>query len=134
MAEINSDEIICAQLIQDEHWTALGIKVGVIIRDRDALKSELASVRGEFKNFHRNLCERFDYFHDERDWKRDQISLEEHIAKERDALKESLKLAWVALGRLAKTRTRDPLIVEYRAIAREARDKLLAENEWLDEK
>ena len=35
----------------------------------------------EFKNFHRALCERFDYTHDERDWKRDQISLIEWIAK-----------------------------------------------------
>lgn len=35
-----------------------------------------------FKNFHRLLCERFGYCHDERDWKRDQISLIEHIAKQ----------------------------------------------------
>ena len=35
----------------------------------------------EFKNFHRLLCERFEYTHDERDWKRDQISLIEWIAK-----------------------------------------------------
>jgi hypothetical protein len=35
----------------------------------------------EFKNFHRGLCERFGYTHDARDWKRDQVSLEEHIAK-----------------------------------------------------
>jgi hypothetical protein len=34
----------------------------------------------EFKNFHRSLCERFGYCHDEEDWKRDQVSLEEHIA------------------------------------------------------
>lgn len=33
-----------------------------------------------FKNFHRSLCERFGYFHDEIDWQRDQVSLEEHIA------------------------------------------------------
>lgn len=33
-----------------------------------------------FKNFHRSLCERFGYMHDERDWKRDQVSLEEYIA------------------------------------------------------
>src|SRR5262249_50240087 len=31
--------------------------------------------------FHRLLCERFDYMHDEKDWKRDQISLIEHIAR-----------------------------------------------------
>lgn len=35
----------------------------------------------EFKNFHRMLCERFGYTHDERDWRRDQISLIEWIAK-----------------------------------------------------
>lgn len=34
----------------------------------------------EFKNFHRQLCERFDYAHDEKDWRRDQVSLIEHIA------------------------------------------------------
>lgn len=36
----------------------------------------------DFKNFHRNLCERFGYHHDPVDWKRDQASLEEHIAKQ----------------------------------------------------
>ena len=35
----------------------------------------------QFKNFHRNLCERFGYFHDEHDWRRDQVSLIEHIAE-----------------------------------------------------
>jgi hypothetical protein len=35
----------------------------------------------EFKNFHRLLCERFGYVHDEKDWRRDQLSLIEHIAK-----------------------------------------------------
>lgn len=34
----------------------------------------------EFKNFHRALCERFEYVHDEKDWKRDQVSLIEWIA------------------------------------------------------
>ena len=33
-----------------------------------------------FKNFHRSLSERFGYYHDEIDWQRDQVSLEEHIA------------------------------------------------------
>lgn len=36
--------------------------------------------RGAFKNFHRLLCERFGYGHDEKDWLRDQLSLIEHIA------------------------------------------------------
>lgn len=34
----------------------------------------------DFKNFHRNLCMRFDYHHDELNWRRDLASLEEHIA------------------------------------------------------
>jgi hypothetical protein len=34
-----------------------------------------------FKNFHRQLCERFGYVHDEKDWRRDQVSLIEWIAK-----------------------------------------------------
>lgn len=33
----------------------------------------------DFKNFHRLLCERFGYVHDEQDWRRDQLSLIEHI-------------------------------------------------------
>jgi len=32
------------------------------------------------KNFHRSLCARFGYTHDETDWSRDLVSLEEHIA------------------------------------------------------
>jgi hypothetical protein len=36
----------------------------------------------DFKNFHRLLCERFGYTHDEKDWRRDQLSLIEHIAKQ----------------------------------------------------
>lgn len=38
-----------------------------------------------FKNFHRNLCKRFGHHHDEADWRRDQLSLEEHIASKLDA-------------------------------------------------
>jgi hypothetical protein len=36
----------------------------------------------EFKNFHRLLCERFGYSHDPVDWRRDQLSLIEHIASQ----------------------------------------------------
>jgi hypothetical protein len=36
----------------------------------------------DFKNFHRLLCERFGYTHDEKDWRRDQLSLIEWIAKQ----------------------------------------------------
>jgi hypothetical protein len=49
--------------------------------DRDALKTWWTGRDAEFKNFHRALCERFDYIHDEKDWKRDQVSLIEWIAK-----------------------------------------------------
>ncbi|HIH2744935.1 TPA: hypothetical protein ACYLN4_000601 [Burkholderia lata] len=38
--------------------------------------------RADFKNFHRLLCERFGYVHDEVDWQRDQLSLIEHIARQ----------------------------------------------------
>lgn len=46
---------------------------------RAALEPETAL--HAFKNFHRLLCERFDYCHDEKDWQRDQLSLIEWIAK-----------------------------------------------------
>lgn len=46
-----------------------------------AAKPEQTSGDHDFKNFHRLLCERFDYVHDEKDWKRDQLSLIEWIAK-----------------------------------------------------
>ena len=38
--------------------------------------------RAQFQNFHRLLCERFGYAHDPIDWKRDQLSLIEHIASQ----------------------------------------------------
>lgn len=44
------------------------------------LIARIERTESEFKNFHRALCVRFGYVHDERDWKRDQVSLEEHIA------------------------------------------------------
>lgn len=44
-----------------------------------ALKAANEDV-GAFKNFHRSLCDRFNYTHDEKDWRRDQVSLEEWIA------------------------------------------------------
>ncbi|CAM8787082.1 hypothetical protein NCF_04298 [Burkholderia pseudomallei] len=43
----------------------------------------------KFKNFHRRLCERFGYVHDEIDWRRDQVSLIEWIAKKADAPAEA---------------------------------------------
>lgn len=45
-----------------------------------AVKRAVEDERSQFKNFHRSLSIRFGFPHDEKDWKRDQISLEEHIA------------------------------------------------------
>lgn len=42
--------------------------------------TEATEDRRQFKNFHRLLCDRFGYTHDEKDWFRDQVSLIEHIA------------------------------------------------------
>lgn len=44
------------------------------------LKAKLTANSDEFKNFHRMLCERFGYTHDEKDWRRDQVSLIEYLA------------------------------------------------------
>lgn len=41
-----------------------------------------------FKNFHRQLCERFGYVHDEKDWRRDQVSLIECIAKKLETVEK----------------------------------------------
>lgn len=49
-------------------------------KEIEQLRSDLANARDSFKNFHRNLCKRFNFGHDEIDWMRDQASLEEHIA------------------------------------------------------
>lgn len=48
--------------------------------EHEELKHEREQLKAGFKNFHRNLCERFGYYHDEIYWQRDQVSLEEHIA------------------------------------------------------
>lgn len=70
----DSDMHRAMSAMQADHATALrreeelGYARGV--RDRTA----------EFKNFHRLLCERFGYGHDNLDWQRDQLSLIEHIA------------------------------------------------------
>ena len=65
----------------------------------------------EFKNFHRSLCERFGYVHDEKDWKRDLISLEEWIAKKVQPQQEPV--AWMTkTGSVWKTKadeTDEPL-------------------------
>lgn len=57
-----------------------------------------------FKNFHRLLCERFGYCHDEKDWRRDQLSLIEHIATQvpDEALRAALLEASVGAQRLSE--------------------------------
>ncbi len=63
----------------DEILTWLDLRV-----TSDALAEQAETIqrlRHEFKNFHRLLCERFGYGHDEVDWQRDQLSLIEWIAK-----------------------------------------------------
>jgi hypothetical protein len=59
--------------------------VRALIAERDQLAATLrqqAESDHDFKNFHRLLCERFGYAHDEKDWKRDQLSLIEWIARQ----------------------------------------------------
>ncbi|MDI2590004.1 hypothetical protein POF45_00970 [Pseudomonas sp. 681] len=63
--------------------------------------------KADFKNFHRSLCARFGYFHDDIDWQRDQVSLEEHIATqfshvsaENAALRSQLETVQREAGRL----------------------------------
>lgn len=63
-----------------------------------------------FKNFHRSLCARFGYTHDENDWRRDLASLEEHIARmaahpsacELGAVREALEAAARSLRTIAE--------------------------------
>lgn len=49
-----------------------------------------AAMEREFKNFHRQLCERFGYTHDEKDWRRDQVSLIEFIAAQPRAVPDGM--------------------------------------------
>jgi len=49
----------------------------------------MEKVDAEFKNFHRQLCTQFGYTHDEKDWKRDQVSLIEWIRRLVEAKSES---------------------------------------------
>lgn len=72
-------------LDHDGYWERLYAETDV-----SALESELAAAKAEFKNFHRLLCERFGYHHDDVDWKRDQLSLIEHMATDRDQLRATV--------------------------------------------
>jgi hypothetical protein len=42
---------------------------------KDMMREQKEKAEGEFKNFHRIICESANYHHDEIDWKRDQLSL-----------------------------------------------------------
>lgn len=56
------------------------------------LRAELADTSQSFKNFHRRLCERFGYHHDEKDWRRDQLSLELWISSQLAEAKRHAKV------------------------------------------
>lgn len=106
--------------------------LGSLLDTIDALRTELATERAarekaererdearhEFKNFHRNLCERFDYCHDEKDWRRDQVSLIEHIARraekvgaEKDALRGALTAARDRFNAMRRTPYADEMAI-----------------------
>lgn len=73
-----------AELERDREQEIAGY--AAIMKELVQLREARDAERAAFKNFHRAMCERFGYAHDEKDWKRDQASLEEWIAKKlRDA-------------------------------------------------
>jgi hypothetical protein len=80
-----SDNVIQMKTDRDD---ALG-EVTKLVNELCEEKTLRQDAEHGFKNFHRSLCERFDYTHDEVDWRRDQVSLIEWIAKQlADALAE----------------------------------------------
>lgn len=96
---------------EDEHhgWVMFE-DVAQLERDYEAtrainvrLQAEVDKSRHSFKNFHRALCERFDYCHDEKDWERDQVSLMEWIAKRIAAPVSAQEGPGVQFGPEAKT-------------------------------
>lgn len=93
-----------------------------LIADLESLKAEIPGwterelllitenerLKADFKNFHRSLCERFGYYHDDIDWQRDQVSLEEHIAAqfghvsaENSSLRSQMEAVQRGAGQLA---------------------------------
>ncbi|WP_249201289.1 hypothetical protein [Burkholderia cenocepacia] len=80
--------IACAHRLDEVESQYLAEELRSVQRDLLAAspveQHEAAPADAEFKNFHRLLCERFGYVHDEHDWKRDQLSLIECIANWRD--------------------------------------------------
>src|SRR5712692_562381 len=67
-------QLIRPESIASAAWDAMVDRLA----DKDR---EIDRLQASFKNFHRLLCERFGYGHDEVDWERDQLSLIEWIAK-----------------------------------------------------
>lgn len=55
------------------------------------LQWAIGEMKGQHKNLHRSLCARFGYVHDEKDWWRDDVSLEEHIAAQIGQLKAEVE-------------------------------------------
>ena len=94
-----------AQRYEAGHQAGLAHAVQTIKNSNDtasiALKQRDAAESG-FKNFHRSLCARFGYSHDERDWKRDQVSLEEYIASEMVIERDRATAAEASLARLVE--------------------------------
>ncbi|AZD07543.1 hypothetical protein C4K26_2140 [Pseudomonas chlororaphis] len=93
-----------------------------------ALIAEIETLKAGFKNFHRSLCERFGYYHDDIDWQRDQASLEEHIATqfnhvsaENSSLRSQMETVQRGAGQLK---------AENEALRKE-RDKLAEDNQGL---
>lgn len=84
---VTRDGLDCPRIYDDEHYATAAFAgmssslrvVRVRLVDERVIEA-MEKMAGDFKNFHRLLCERFNYEHDERDWKRDQLSLIEHIA------------------------------------------------------
>ena len=109
---------------QDNELIAEGAADNVVLRGDTAILAVVAALaatpepqrqaQGEqaFKNFHRSLCARFGYTHDDKFWWRDLVSLEEHIAalteakqqddaaRERDLLAEAIANAGIKCGLL----------------------------------
>jgi len=139
-----------ADLLQAVEFTPLGVRG---IKAVEAAKNALGKVPGsgsadvsgrvpasgahnspdhEFKNFHRLLCGRFDYSHDDVDWKRDQLSLIEWIAKRKEAVEHQRDDLLKAITLIAAQSVGDDWTVEeayafVKQHARETRDAARAE-------
>ncbi|QAY93667.1 ead/Ea22-like family protein [Pseudomonas sp. ACM7] len=78
---LKSVEYAFGEWIEKTEWVQTSVQASDLGRHRaDVLRSRIDNLKAGFKNFHRSLCTRFGYYHDDIDWQRDQVSLEEHIA------------------------------------------------------